>query len=230
MPGARACRPGRSRAAAGTACSPMPCSGTWTAAAVRRSAPCRPGSGIWSRSRRPGTGPSPGSQRRFPLHKKSCASRNTPNPRPHDQRPGLHAMTELIDEAQAAGARPEPVCAMVQDAGAPAAAGRASSGRPAAVPTAGRRPSILRLSGAAAMSAGRSWWRGAIHLRIRILPPMKTATISRTPWPLSLFTAHALSVLRSHGQSSGTECTRRPCQAPAPGGPCRPSIRCGCGT
>ena len=41
---------------------------------------------------------------------------------------------------------------------------------------------------------------------------MKTAAISRTPRPLPLFTAHALSVLREHGQTSRRDRTRRPCR------------------
>ena len=50
--------------------------------------------------------------------------------------------------------------------------------------------------------AAANWRRSAFHLRIRILLPMKTAAIGRTPRPLPLFTAHALSILRSHGRSS----------------------------
>ena len=60
---------------------------------------------------------------------------------------------------------------------------------------------------------------------------MKTAAIGRTPRPLPLFTAHALSVLREHGQRSRTRSAPPPLQVSATSGLChRHPIRSGGGT
>ena len=64
--------------------------------------------------------------------------------------------------------------------------------RPQPAGSAGRSWSIRRRPGAAVANTAASGWRSAIYLRIRILLPIKMATISRTARPLPLFTAHAL--------------------------------------
>ena len=56
----------------------------------------------------------------WPLQRKSCASRTSRDLRPVTCS-GIACRSLSVDEAVARGAKPAPACAMVQDAGAPAA-------------------------------------------------------------------------------------------------------------